>query len=194
MSFPTGKLTFEFPDMNPQARIRELIIYIAHKSRYDRKFGKTKLVKLLHICDFESFRKYGRPITGHRYVKLPNGPFPDNLNQLLKEMVAEKDIAIKEDPYYGHTYPQHRVEPIRDANLSFFSSQEIEEIDGYIDNFQDFSGTEMANLTHGIAWQIPEMAEPIPYEASILSDEELTQEDFDHIDKLAKQYHGTTLE
>ena len=188
MDFPTGNLTFEVPSMNPKERLRELILYIAEVSRSDSRFGKTKLVKLLYVCDFESFRETGKPITGHKYVKLPNGPYPDNLNVLLREMVKARDITIEEDPYYGYPYPQHRVVAQRHPNLESFSTQEIADVDGFIRRFWEYSGTDMANLTHGIAWEVANMTEAIPYEASIISDEDLTQEDLDHINHLVQRY------
>ena len=37
------EFTYEFPEMSPRERLRELILYIAEKLKDDPKFGRTKL-------------------------------------------------------------------------------------------------------------------------------------------------------
>ena len=39
------KFTYEFPEMSPRERLRELILYIAEKLKDDPNFGRTKLAK-----------------------------------------------------------------------------------------------------------------------------------------------------
>lgn len=188
MEFVPSELTFEVPDMHPQARLRELIIYIAEICQTDSRFGKTKLVKLLYLSDFTSFREFGKPVTGHKYVKLQNGPFPDHLDQLLKDMVNTGEIAIQEVPYSGYAHPQQRVIPLRRAVLEDFSAEDIATVDEQIREHWDRHGTAVAEITHGIVWENAEIGEAIPYEGSIISDEELTQADIEHISELIQRY------
>lgn len=188
MEFSTDNLTFEVPQMEPEKRLRELILHILYACQTDPKFGKTKLVKLLYYADFTSFRESGQPITGHKYVKLPNGPFPDNLNRLLGEMQRAGEIRPVDDPFTGYPRPQQRYIPLRRAELGNFTAQDIALVDELIRKFWSYSGTEMANMTHGIAWEVAEPNEAIPYEASILTDEEITQEDIDIIEQLVQKY------
>ena len=188
MEFPMGNLTFEVSEMEPKNKLRELIIYIADISQLDKNFGKTKLVKLLYMSDFGSFREYGTPITGHKYVKLPNGPFPDGLEHLLLEMRKANEIDIQEVPYSINLNPQQRVVPKRRANLTLFSAQDIANVDGIVREYWNHTGSEMADLTHGIAWKVADLGELIPYESSLVLDEPPTQEDIDIIDDLVAKY------
>jgi len=189
MSTSTGKLTYAIEEMNPSQRLRELILHIASASSKDAKFGKTKLVKLLYLIDFSAFRDTGQPITGYPYVKLPNGPFPDHLDVLLDDMRQQGDIDIEDDPFAGYLHSQFRVVAKRPAKLGpFFTPEDIAFVDAFILAYRDYSGSDLAKMTHGIAWKIPDIGEGIPYEASLQTDEEITQEDIDHVERLIAEY------
>jgi hypothetical protein len=121
-------------------------------------------------------------------VKLPNGPFPDNLNQLLDDMEQKGDI-IRQPKDLGLNNPQERVIPRRPVNFDLFKPQAIAIVSAIIQDHWNRNGTEMADLTHGIAWKVAEMQEAIPYESVILSDEDLNQEDLNQIAQLV-QKHG----
>jgi len=47
-----------------QDKFRELVLYLSEKSQDDKKFGATKLNKILYFCDFGSYVKLGQPVTG----------------------------------------------------------------------------------------------------------------------------------
>jgi antitoxin SocA-like protein len=77
-------------------KIKELILYLASKSEQDPRFSATKLNKLLFYCDFASYRRWGRAITGHSYQKLQFGPAPKAMLPLLEQMklyLAEQMVA-----------------------------------------------------------------------------------------------------
>jgi hypothetical protein len=188
MTINSKPLTYEFPDFNPRQRLREMILYIAQRSMFDARFGKTKLVKLLYFADFTSFRETGRPITGHQYVKLPNGPFPDHFETLLAEMVAEGDLVIDEVPMSAQLKPRYRFIPQRAANLDLFTGKNIAVVDSVMMEFRRDTGKSIAEASHGLAWKTTRDNQPIPYEASLLSDESPTQEDYDHIRRLVEKY------
>jgi hypothetical protein len=103
-------------------------------------------------------------------------------------MVQHKEIIIQEVLVLGYSNSQQRVIPLRNVDYEMFTSQGIAIIDGLIREHWDRSGTEMADLTHGIAWKVADLSHPIPYEASIISDEDLTQEDLDILDEIAVTY------
>lgn len=187
MTFPTGNLTYEIEEMNPQERLREIILYIATVSQFDMYFGKTKLVKLLYMSDFEAFREHGKPVTGHKYIKWDNGPVPENLNQLLDDMRSKGEIVIQ-DVEFGYSHPQQRVIPLRPANLEAFTGSDIATVNALIQEHANRTGTEMAAMTHGIAWKSTDQNEPIPYEASILSDEALSQSDINYAYSIIERY------
>src|SRR5690349_5516199 len=112
------QLTYEFPEMHPQERLTQLVLYIADKCLDDPTYGKTKLAKILYYSDFRSYQKYGKPITGARYVKLDNGPFPDGFNDLISQLQAERIITVKEQNAGELT--RKRVVALHEPNLDLF--------------------------------------------------------------------------
>jgi hypothetical protein len=75
--------TFSFPPdiVDGEARLRELILYIAARCERDPRFGATKLNKILLFADFLAYFRRRRPITGVEYMRLPNGPAPRRLKR-----------------------------------------------------------------------------------------------------------------
>ena len=73
----SGGLTYEFPDMSPKERLKELILYVATKLKDDPKFGHTKLAKIIYFSDMESFRMHRQPVSGSAFVRMQFGPLPE---------------------------------------------------------------------------------------------------------------------
>ncbi len=168
-------LTYFAPECNPDARLRELIVYIAERSVDDPRFGALKLNKILYFSDFRSFARYGRPITGAAYMRLAEGPVPMRMFPIRKEMIDRRDIALVKTPYHG--YDQHRVIPLRDPDLDCFRAQDIAIVNDVITWLWYRTGSEASQLSHGRAWNMVEDKERIPYEAAFISDEGLTAYD-----------------
>jgi hypothetical protein len=191
MDNPTENFTYEFPEMNPRQRMWELILHIAKASIYDGKYGKTKLYKILYKSDFTAFRLLGRPITGAKYVRLLNGPIPDNIDELLSDMVASGDAKWEARPIPDRK-PQMRVVAQREPDYTLFSARDIAFVDEVIRDLWNSSGTDAADETHGIVFQVLQLKEAIPYEASIISDDPITEEDIVAARELANK-HGWSL-
>ncbi len=62
----TPNPTFEFPDIDPERRLWELILYVAEKSEGDPTFGKVKLAK---YCSLQ--------ISGRMRIMANQSPEPD---------------------------------------------------------------------------------------------------------------------
>lgn len=189
MTTSSNKFTFEFPEMQPYKRLRELILHIAKASAFNQKFSKTKLVKLLYFADFTSYRLSGEPVTGSKYVKLPNGPMPKELNSVLAEMVSAGEIKIEEEQIPGYTNPRMRVIALRNPDYTLFSAKDIARVDELIRLHWDDDGTRLAEMTHGVIWKVLGVSEEIPYESALISDEEITQENIADAQELIKK-HG----
>ena len=179
-------VTLEFPDMQPGQRLQELILYIADRLQGDDTFGKVKLAKILYFVDVTAYRMRKKPVTGSAYIRLPHGPVPQHFFEIIDEMVSSQYIVIIEQPYFGHN--QKRVISLKNADVSQFSGQDIQIVEGIIRQFEGRNATDLSQLSHGIAWKITKPNEKIPYEASLLSDEPLTQPEIDHAMKLAREY------
>ena len=96
-----GKITYEFPEMRPDERLRELILYIALKCESDARFNATRLNKILFYADFVSFANTGKPVTGAAYKAIDRGPVPSR-------RVARADPDARHDSRRGR---DQRVAP-----------------------------------------------------------------------------------
>lgn len=150
--------------VNMKDKFKEIVLYIAQKSKDDPTFGSTKLNKILFISDFTYYGLTGKSITGAEYWHLQNGPTPKQMIKTLNELESRGDIIIKKTDYFGYT--QKRIIPKRKADTVIFADDEIDFINQTIKFFNAKNGTELSNWTHTLTpWLITQNREPIPYEA-----------------------------
>ena len=180
------KAIYEFPDMNSHERLRELILYIALRCTTDKGFSLSKLAKLMYYADFLSFRSYETPITGYPYVHWDFGPVPEDYYAILDEMTSSGELVIQPRQYYDKE--QKRPVALREADAFIFSGRDIKIVEDLIQEYWDKSAKETGEKSHGIAWKMTEHNQRIPYQASFVSDDDLTDEELAHIMKVAKEY------
>src|SRR5205809_10892 len=89
VEWDASKLHFEFPIPDKQTLFRELYLYIAQQCLDDPTFSLVKIYKILFYSDFETFGRYGTPITGWSYRKLPFGPAPTAASKIQAQMEQE---------------------------------------------------------------------------------------------------------
>lgn len=182
----TRAVTYEQADLNVTDRLRELIIYIASRSAYDQAFGVTKLNKLLWWSDTRAFGLHRRPITGASYVRLPQGPVPDGIDDLRDVMKRGGDIAIAPQEHFGRT--QHRVVALRRANLSAFSGEEIAIVDAVIQEHSGQNATAVSRRSHGRMWEALPPGARMPYESVFISDAKPTRYDMARTSELSRRF------
>ena len=182
----TDRLTFSFPDLNGDERLRQMILYIAEKCEDDATFGAIKLNKILWAADFQSYARFREPVTGVEYMRLPNGPAPKRMLPVKQKMKEDQVIAERQKQRYG--YVQHRVTPLREADLSEFSGRDISVVDDVIREMWGETAKDVSDRSHDLAWKIAANKERIPYQAVFLSDEPLTDYDVQLTAELAAHY------
>ena len=189
MDTQKDKLTYEFPELDGEAKLRELILYISDKCVDAPKFGMTKLNKILYFSDFLWYKQTGKPITGIKYMRLPNGPAPQRMIPVRKQMADNGDIFIIQKEFPNHP-AQHRIIAQAKANINeYFTPGQIAWVDEVIRFLWDDSADETSKFSHGMAWKVYDIdRELIPYEAALLSDERITASDIERTEDLAKQY------
>ncbi len=179
--------TFSFAEPEDEDLLRELIIYVADKCQGDRKFGATKLNKILWWSDFLAYAEHGKPITGTPYMRLGNGPAPKKLLPVRAEMLDARDIAIAKVPALGG-YVQKRVVPLRAADLSVFEARQIALVDEVISALWRKTAKGVSSLSHGKAWKVASDKDPIPYEAVFLSNARVNRYDTARTKQLAREH------
>ena len=182
-----GNLTFGEDNQESRERLRQLILFIAGRSRNVRRFGATKLNKILFYSDFLSFARYGRPITNTPYQKRPYGPVPSVIEEVKDEMVADKEIDLVNEG--SPPYVNRRVFPLQEANIdAYFEPHVVALVDEVIEMLSDLSASEVSELSHDFAWQVADDYQPIPYEAVFIYDRELSEREIARAHELADKY------
>jgi hypothetical protein len=151
------------------AKLRELILYIAERSAGDAFFGAVKLNKILFYSDFWAYGHFGTSITGSVYFRLPHGPAPRRLLPVKEAMLRDGDI--EEVPVQRYVYTQKRIQAKRLANLDAFTAEQIALVEEVLEALRSHTALTASELSHDfIGWRLVEDGEEIPYEAVFLSD------------------------
>lgn len=154
------------PEFNRE-KFRELVLYIAHKSRDDPWFGAVKLNKILYYCDFGAYARLYRSITGATYIHLTEGPAPVEMLEERRVMIDTGQATLELQRVFR--YVQHRIYPTADNVVlsELFDSKEIEIIDETISTLRPLTGKEVSDLSHReLGWKLTVNRELIPYETA----------------------------
>ena len=171
-----------------EEKMRQLIQYISQSCASQSNYGKTRLCKTLYLADSLYFLQYGKPITGWRYIRMPHGPFPENIDAEYEKMtdLGMLQMQVVKD---GYLYPLHKPVNLQLPNLDVFTPQEIAIVDHVIEQLEDMSATYLSEMTHLGAWKFAKRHEEIPYESFHLDTSTLTPMEVDRGIEVAK-VHG----
>lgn len=129
--------------------------------------GATKLNKVIFFAEFTHFRRHGRAISGCEFQKLAHGPAPRHLLPARRALIEAGDAELREERFLGR--PQHRLRPLRAADLAVFSEAELITIDDVVDQLADLTGGQVSALSHEEpGWQHAELGEIIPLATALL--------------------------
>lgn len=168
------------------AKLRELILYIAQRCSADPYFGKTKLNKILFYADFTAYAELGEAITGQEYMRLPHGPGPRRLKPILDTLTRSEDVVLKREP--KGTFEQERVVAQRIPAVSKFTEPQLAIVNRVIRALWNRTNSRVSEISHADAgWQLAENGETIPYETVFLSNRPLTEAEIEYGLKLADE-------
>jgi uncharacterized phage-associated protein len=187
----TTPLTFAAYENDSDARLTEIILYIAQKCGDNARFGAIKLNKVLFYADFYAYAITGKPITGSEYRRLQLGPVPARLVPIRNAMVEKGDIRVVHDQHFG--FRQTRIVPLRKPRLDIFSATEIEIVNDVIEHLWDQSAKQVSDESHLKPWQVAGHRGQIPYEAVFLSDEGPTQYDQIRAQELIREHRWSDV-
>ncbi len=155
-------------DIIPNDRkLRELILFVAKESEGDAPFGAVKQNKLLFYIDFNAYLQFGKPVTGHEYRKLQQGPVPRKLLPIMRSLKNGRECVIANRVYFGRTLK--RTMALRDPDVSVFDAQEIYLAHSIIREFWGKDASEMTAISHKfIGWKVAEDDETIPYSVALV--------------------------
>jgi uncharacterized phage-associated protein len=142
------------------------VLYVVSKVKH-KDFHK--IFKILYFADREHFAKYGRPITGDVYIKMPAGPVPSKLYDLVKVIKGDSffssvpSVSAQYSAYFS-VIGEYFIEPKIAADLSYLSESDIEELDLSIKTYGEVPFKELANISHNMAWSSVEDAQKLKFE------------------------------
>ena len=151
-------------------KFAELVLYVAGRILTDPTGGATKINKILFAAEFAHVRGHGRPISGADYQKLKRGPAPRRLVPVRKQLLERGDAELVPDEYMG--YQLDRLKPLRPADVTRFTPEELRHVEQAIEALWGKTATEASELSHReMGWRMVEDGETIPYEAALLARE-----------------------
>jgi hypothetical protein len=186
----SAHIHFSFQIARGKQRFRELIIYVSKKSERDYYFGATKLNKILYHADFRAFERLGQPITGMVYFRLPNGPAPQALIPVRRELINEG--AIKLEQVELGQYIQDRTIALRDPVVSLFTEDELLIVDSVIEELWNQNAGDVSDASHDVRWRVLRHQDKLPYEFAFLVDS-LTQGDIEKAAELAERFKWPSI-
>lgn len=121
----------------------------------DGKITKTKLAKLVYLCDFANYYKFLNPISGFEYRRLQQGPvaieFFDIIDCSESIDVEKKDKAML-------------ISLIEQPDSSVFNKKELELIKIICKKWKKAKTQEIVDFTHNqIPWKVCKKRDVIPY-------------------------------
>jgi transcriptional regulator with XRE-family HTH domain len=129
---------------------------IKYGAEKDGKITKTKLAKLVYLCDFGHYYKTLKPISGFEYKKLANGPVPIEFFEIV-----DTNESLTTENKGGAIL----VSLIEQPNEEAFSEAELDLIKTICKKWKSANTQEIVNFTHKqIPWAVCKDRETIPYE------------------------------
>lgn len=161
-------------------KLRELVLLIATLSEGDAPFGKTKLNKVAFFSDFIAYLMFGKSITGHEYMRLPEGPAPRKLLLVMpafrKPSEPDPDIAVRAHDYYGRSV--ERPLALRAPNTKKFSPEEVQLVETLVKQYWGKNAREMSDKSHKfIGWALTDDRGTIPYVSALVGWRKPTDEE-----------------
>jgi hypothetical protein len=147
-------------------KLKAVVLYVCAKCDASR-LGAVKLHKVLYFADMLQYAQDGTAITGSTYRKRPLGPTCDQLLPVLRDLVREGAIEVRETDYFG--YRKKEFIPLRTAETNRLSDAELSLLDEVID-FVCFNNTAktISEFSHNRAWEIAQFGDVLPYSSVLL--------------------------
>ena len=142
------------------------------------------IAKVLFYADKMHVNKYLRPIIGDNYIKMPYGPVPSGVSDLIKKNMwlspnqqesVESSLEIDADNHY-------KLKARRDPDMDYFSKSDLECLEDALKKYGDLSFDQLYNLTHSEkCYNETDSNEKIDYALFIDDDDPLREETIDHM-------------
>ena len=139
------------------------MLYILERCAGKPNVGETVLHKLLFFSDFNYYELYEEHLTGAKYLKLPYGPIPQELDAIIIQMIDNGQLQRVKTAYHHSSLVRYL--PLQKANLTELKASEKETMDRVIEQMSDWSALAITNFAHkDLPWLATKEGEEINYE------------------------------
>ncbi len=115
-----------------------------------------KLFKILYFSEKQHLSRYGRSITGDKYIAMKDGPVPSSIYDILKILRGTPSV-IKTSIDWSHDFEVRENHYLKMINSEFdmdiFSESEIECLSQSIAENKNLSFTILRDHSHDSAWE-----------------------------------------
>ena len=155
-------------------RLATLIHHVTTLCEPER-LGRTRLAKILWLSDVEYFRQTGQTIShSDDYRKDDYGPRHRRFYEAIESLERQGCVISRQSlTYVG---PRQELVPLRRADVSMFTADEIAVIDRITAAVIKLSAKEASDLTHDEVWEAARYNERIPVASAAPICGELTPE------------------
>jgi uncharacterized phage-associated protein len=144
----------------------EAVVYVVSKIP---KPTFHSISKVLFHADKAHLSRYGRPISGDRYVAMKHGPVPSATYDILKSLRGESMFLVPEPRIRESLSVEgYSVRALRAADLGVLSQSEIECLTESAHEHGAKSFTQRTAESHGPAWQAADENDVIQLESLLL--------------------------
>jgi len=105
------------------------------------------LLKILYFSDLKHLAKYGRPITGDRYVVMKDGPVASWIYDLLKKKIGQEYWHLFDVSLWKHVTAKST------PDLDYFSETDIECLKESIEENKNLGFGKLTEKSHDEAWK-----------------------------------------
>jgi hypothetical protein len=126
----------------------EVLVWLANKKP---GIDIYHIAKVLFYADKMHINEYGRPITGDTYIKMPYGPVPSGVRDLITEnsWLAPKQLEqIKSSLIIDKNDNCYKLAAAREPDMTYFSKSDIACLKNSLSKYGNTPFEELYNLTH----------------------------------------------
>jgi len=137
------------------AKILAPCLYVLNKTG---RISKHHLSKILYFADKSHIAKYGRTLTGQKYIAMQNGPVPSQIYDFIKFVQGisaghfQTNHAQHVESFIGFE-PQYYVFAKLEADMQFLSTSAVKALDESIAKYRNSSFASRTDESHDAAWQ-----------------------------------------
>ncbi len=136
------------------AKILAPCLYVLNKTG---RISKHHLSKILYFADKSHIAKYGRTLTGQKYIAMQNGPVPSQIYDFIKYVQGVSaghfltGHAQYIDLFIGFE-PQYFVFAKMEPDMQFLSVSAVKALDESISKYKNSTFASRTDESHDAAW------------------------------------------